>query len=213
MISADIQPGPMTNPFLSRIPLLLILLLLSLQAAATSLLPLSLQQMTQAAEVIFHGRTISNEVKLDQPGGRVATFTRFEVIEVIKGKPEATHSIKQIGGQMPGSRYRQVIHGVPRFTIGEEYVVFLPKASSLGFSSPIGLAQGKFDIRTRDGVTTVSNGRPLAAMLSASTQQSLANIPSAVTASPAPALTTLPDRPASARLADFMQTVRSLLEE
>lgn len=182
-------------------------------AAATSVLPLSLQQMADVAEVIFHGKTISNEVRLDEASGRVATYTRFEVIEVIKGTVETTHTIKQIGGQLPGSQYRQVIHGVPRFGVGQEYVVFLPKASSLGFSSPIGLSQGKFDIHRQGGETTVSNGRPLAAMLQARPQPDLPELPSAITASPTATLTTIPGQPASAGLTDFMQTVRSMLRE
>jgi hypothetical protein len=103
----------------------LILLFCSLQAAATSVLPVSLQRMAQTAEMIFHGTAIGNEVRLDQASGRVATYTSFKVIEVIKGNPGATHTIKQIGGQLPGSNVRLVIHGVPRFAAGEEYVIFL----------------------------------------------------------------------------------------
>jgi len=116
----------------------------SLQAGATSVLPVSLQQLSSAAELIFHGTAISNEVRLDEVSGRVATFTTFAVTDVIKGVAGDTHTIKQIGGQLPGSRVRQIIRGVPRFSVGAEYVVFLPPASSLGFSSPIGLSQGRF---------------------------------------------------------------------
>lgn len=191
----------------------LILLLWGLQAAATSVLPVSLQHMATAAEVIFHGITISNEVRQDPQSGRVATFTTFEVIENIKGDVGATHTIKQIGGQLPGSNVRMVIHGVPRFSVGQEYVVFLPKASNLGFSSPIGLSQGKFNIRKLNGETVISNGRPLAALMETTQQPGLPNTPSALVTSQVPSLKAIADHPSSVRIQDFMQTIRSMINE
>ncbi len=197
----------MKKPRLVAIPLFMILLCCSLQAAATSVLPVSLQRMAQTAEMIFHGTAIGNEVRLDQASGRVATYTSFKVIEVIKGNPGVTHTIKQIGGQLPGSNVRQVIHGVPRFDVGEEYVVFLPKASSLGFASPIGLSQGKFDIRKLNGQAVVNIRSQLAALTKPSSQQVLPNAPSAI-------VTGLPtDKPTAMHLADFLQTVRGMVKE
>ena len=191
----------------------LILLLCSLQAAATSVLPVSLQRMAAKAETIFHGTATSNEVRLDQASGRVATYTSFKVIEAIKGNPGATHTIKQIGGQLPGSNVRLVIHGVPRFAVGKEYVIFLPKASSLGFASPIGLSQGKFDIHKLNGDTLVSNGRSLAALMKTTPQQDSPIEPSALASNRAPALKAIDGQPASAHLTDFMQAVRGMLNE
>ena len=185
----------------------MILLLCSLQAAATSVLPVSLQRMAQTAEMIFHGTAIGNEVRLDQASGRVATYTSFKVIEVIKGNPGATHTIKQIGGQLPGSNVRLMIHGVPRFDVGEEYVIFLPKASSLGFASPIGLSQGKFDVRKLNGQAVVTDGRALAAVMKTTPQLDLPDTPSAIAADPTP------DQPATLHLADFLQTVRGMVKE
>jgi hypothetical protein len=178
-------------------------LVCSRQALATSVLPVSLQRMAATAELVFHGRAISNEVKLDQVSGRVATFTTFEVIEPVKGDAGPFHTIKQIGGQLPGSSMRQVIHGVPRFSIGEEYVVFLPKASSLGFASPIGLAQGKFKVSRRDGESVVNGRRALAAVSDATDQSGLMSTPTAFSTG----------HPDSARLPDFLQAVRGMIGE
>lgn len=194
-------------------PMFLILLLCSLQTAATSVLPVSLQRMASAAETIFHGIATGNEVKLDPTSGRVATYTTFKVIEIIKGDPGTTHTIKQIGGQLPGSNVRQVIHGVPRFAVGQEYVVFMPKASSLGFASPIGLSQGKFNIRKLNGETLVSNGRSVAALTKTTSHQVLPNTPSALASNRAPLLNAIEGHPASAHLTDFMQAVRGMVNE
>jgi len=204
---------PMIKFRLAIIPVCMSLLLWCQQAAATSVLPVSLQRMATTAVVIFHGRVTSNEVKLDPVSGRVATFTTFEVIELIKGNAGSTYTIKQIGGQLPGSKVRQVIHGVPEFSLGDEHVVFLPKASSLGFASPIGLSQGKFDIRELNGETIVSNGRPLAALPRNTQAAGSQNTPAAIQLSQPPASIAIPDQPARARLADFMQTVRGMIKE
>ena len=197
----------MKNPLLVKIHKLLILLLCSLQEVATSVLPVSLQRMTTKAAIIFHVTAINNEVKLDKISGRVATYTTFKVNEVIKGNPGTTHTIKQIGGQLPGSNVRQLIHGVPQFAVSREYVIFLPELSSMGFSSPIGLSQGKFDIRKLNGETMIRNGRTPAAVTKAVPQQALTIAPSAIQASQ------LPVQHYSVRLADFLQTVRGMLKE
>ncbi len=115
---------------------------------ATTVVPVSLDHMAKSAAVIFYGRVLSNEVKVDDVSQRVATFTTFEVLNAIKGVNTGTYTVKQIGGRLPGSQVVTRIYGVPRFTVNAEYVVFLPKASRLGFASPIGLSQGSYDVHT-----------------------------------------------------------------
>ena len=199
----NVSLDPMIKPRQATIFIFLVLLFCSLRTAATSVLPVSLQRMAATADIIFHGKVINNEIKLDPVSNRVATLTTFEVIEVIKGDVGATHTIKQIGGQLPGSKVRQLIHGVPGFSAGQEYVVFLPKVSSLGFASPVGLSQGKFDITRKNGQRLVSNKRALAALSSDSAQQTLDTVPSAIDSG----------RPDSVKLADFLQAVRGMAGE
>lgn len=184
---------------------LLIALFCCQHAAATSVLPISLQRMTAVADIVFHGKAVSNETRLDPVSKNIATFTRFEVIEVVKGTPGRTHTIKQIGGQIPGSNSRLIIYGVPQFTTGEEYVVFLPKASSLGFSSPLGLSQGKFDIRN-SGEQALVHGASLGARSAEAAQRPLAETPSAVVIEQAQPQAGVP-------LANFLQDLRTMLAE
>jgi hypothetical protein len=193
----------MSKPRLILIAFFLFMLAYNRQALATSVLPISLQRMATAADLIFHGRAISNQVRLDEASGRVATFTTFEIIDVVKGEAGPTHTIKQIGGQLPGSKIRQVIHGVPRFNAGEEYVIFLPKASSLGFASPIGLSQGRFSVIKQNSESVVSNRRAVAATIHTPDQPGRINAPSGFDTS----------RTGSARLADFLQSVRGMTGE
>lgn len=137
--------------------LALIPLLMSLSVSASLLVPLDLQRLTSIAQLVLHGRVLSQEVVLDEASKQVVTITTFEVIENIKGTTEATHSIKQIGGRLPDSNITHTVIDVPRYRIGEEVIVFLPEPSRLGFSSPVGLSQGNFRLEQRDGQTIVRN--------------------------------------------------------
>jgi len=128
-------------------------------AHATTVLPLYLEEMVDTAAVAFEGRCTANRSEVDAATGLVVTFTTFEVRDVLKGQVGATHVIKQVGGALPndGPQYR--VMGVPRFEVGDDYVVFLAGVSSHGFSSPIGLAQGRFKVEARGAARRLGNGR------------------------------------------------------
>jgi len=177
-------------------------LLLSTAALATTVLPISLERMSKKAELIFYGTVISNEVKLDEISGYVATFTTFDVIDVIKGNVGNTHTIKQIGGQLPGSKVVYKIYGVPHFSIGEKTVVFMPKESKLGFASPLGLSQGHFTVHEQNGVSTIKDSRATQAVRDIPTQ-----------ASKAPGTKSSLKLRNGTSLTEFLQTVRGLAAE
>lgn len=155
--------------------LLLALLLTTVSTAGhtTVVLPLSLEKMSQTAELIFEGHVTGTEVRFDERSQRVATFTTFSVSDVIKGNVGNEHTIKQIGGRLPGSDVELRIHGVPKFEVGQYYVIFLPAESRLGFTSPIGLSQGKFTITQINQQSVVSNGRTVDGLNDRSTRERL----------------------------------------
>jgi len=181
-------------------PILFILLINFLvlsPASASSVVPLNLQQLSSRATLIFYAEAISNNVKKDEQSGRIATFTEFKIIDLIKGKTGSTHIIKQIGGRLTSTGTTLRIHGVPKFETGNKYVVFLPEKSSIGFSSPLGLHQGSFSVLTINGEQLVSNGRNLAEQ--PAQNNSSIQIPLAVRT----------DKPTQTRLDDFINTVRA----
>jgi hypothetical protein len=143
-----------------------LLLLHSLAAGAASVIPLGLERLTQQSAIIFLGRCIDNRVARDTTTDAVVTYTRFEVLEAIKGRPGADYTIKQLGGNRPEENVFVTIPGIPAFRSGEEYVLFLPQPSKLGFSSPFGLEQGRFSVLPDDdNVKQVSNGRVIRDLL------------------------------------------------
>ncbi len=175
-----------------------ILLFTTAPAIAASLLPISLQQLSQRASIIFYAEVSNNQTRKDADSGHIATFTAFEIIELIKGRAEPHHTIKQLGGVDPANNINVLIHGVPTFEIGRRYVVFLPKQSKLGFSSPLGLHQGSFLVTIEDGEKIVSSGRNLSAPSIGKSKHS-ATLP----------LATNINKPSQARLNDFINTVRA----
>ena len=170
--------------------------------AATSLLPISLEQLSTRATLIFYGEVINNKVKQDEQSGYIATFTEFKVIDLIKGKAADTHTIKQIGGALKDRNMALRIHGVPRFQVGNNYVVFLPTKSKLGFSSPLGLHQGSFSVSTINNEQIVNSGHSL--VNQPQTRQfeqtsKAVQVPLAVSV----------DIPSQSHLDDFINTVRA----
>ncbi len=112
---------------------------------------LSLEQVVSAADRAFVGRVVAVRSGRDR-AGLPSTWVTFSVMEAIKGVRGSKVTIKQIGAAEPlsdGSVYR--IPGVPSYKPGDEMVLFLAGKSPAGFSSPIGLSQGKFPIVHRDG--------------------------------------------------------------
>ena len=190
----------------------LLIIVTPLQAGATTVLPVSLQQMSATAEFIFLGKVISNDTRIDDMSGQIATFTTFEVLQAVKGKPGTTHTIKQIGGQLPGSDYHLIIKGVPRFYLGKEYIVFLPEQSSLGFSSPIGLSQGKFDVLEKTEGKVVSNGRAAASLVGKTPSNTTPQLPSGIEIR-SHSLEPVNGSSSQIRMDDFMQTVSGMINE
>jgi len=171
-------------------------------AAATSMRPISLEQLSTRATLIFYGEVVGNQVKQDEQSGYIATFTEFKVIDLIKGNVGKTHTIKQIGGDLKDRNMSLRIHGVPRFQVGNNYVVFLPTKSKLGFSSPLGLHQGSFSVSTINNEQIVNSGhsrlnQPQTRQLEQTSKA--VQVPLAVSV----------DRPSQSRLSDFINTVRA----
>jgi hypothetical protein len=136
------------------------------RAHAMSVIPLYLDEVIDTSAVIFEGTCVDNRSERDAVTGLVVTHTTFEVRDVLKGGVGRTHTIKQIGGSLPGEALQYRVQGIPRFEPGQDYVVFLAGMSRAGFSSPIGLAQGRFEITNEEGVRRVRNGRDLREMTS-----------------------------------------------
>ena len=98
----------------------------------------------------------------------------------------------------PTSKTKLYVHGIPTFQVGKTYVLFLPTESTLGFSSPLGLFQGSYTVKTVNNEKIVSNGRNLDDPTPVDNNRAI-TIPLAIDA----------HRPSQARLDNFINTIRS----
>jgi hypothetical protein len=115
---------------------------------ATSLLagqfmPLSLEQLTQKAQVILCGTVRGKSCHQDE-AGRIYTKIELQITEVWKGRvPANPFSIVHSGGAI--GRRRTVLAGQADYAVGEEVVAFLV-LNRRGEGVTLGLAQGKFRV-------------------------------------------------------------------
>ena len=131
----------------------------ALPAFATSVLPVDLGQMIDQAAVAFQGTVVDVRTGRDPQTGTLVTMTTFRIDDVLKGAVPGSYTIKQIGGEdaSTGLKFRAV--GVPTYKTGETYVLFMNGVSSQGFTSPVGLSQGRFEVTSGDAGLEVGNGR------------------------------------------------------
>jgi len=137
-------------------------LTLAAPAHATTVLPLYLDEVIDQSTTAFEGTVTEQRSGRDPQTHDIVTYTTFAVSDVLKGSVPTTYTVKQIGGAVPGEKIAFRVPGVPKFNVGQDYVVFMAGVSSQGFSSPIGLAQGRFvvtqDAKGAKGAKRVGNG-------------------------------------------------------
>lgn len=171
--------------------------------------PLPLRQMTAEAVRIVHGRVVAVRSDRDERG-LPATWITLEVLDALKGGAASETTIKQFGvaDPLPDGTAASII-GMPRFTPGEEVVLFLYGESTLGFTSPIGLGQGVYRVEdTANGVADTVNGVAGTANGVAGTANG-----AAATANARQLRRDAPDGPEDSpdALATFLATVRNLV--
>jgi hypothetical protein len=136
--------------------------LVATTAFAASVVPMDLEQIVAAAQHIVHVRCTSNAVESDPMVG-IVTVTGFVVLDRAKGGNGTTFTVRQAGGELNGVA---IDYHVPKFRVGEEYVLFMPEPSKLGLASPVGLAQGAFSVAAGPaGSKEVGNGRDFGELL------------------------------------------------
>ncbi len=161
-------------------------------AWAMSVLPLDLAALTAEAGRIFVGRVERVDTGRDA-AGLPAVWTTFTVAQTLKGGPGERVTVKQLGASLgePGGAGTPIAPrpGLPRYTPGESVVLFVHPESTLGFTSPVGLGQGCFRIRERDGETVVENdvgNRNLSGDAGSARTRAGSGVPPSLDAAPAP---------------------------
>lgn len=107
--------------------LVVVVLLASVEASATTAQQISREEQVATADAICIGRCTHIETRL--VGDNIYTYITLDVREVMKGQiTPGTLVIKQVGGAV-GSR-GEWIYGSPRFDVGRDSLVFLASNGS-----------------------------------------------------------------------------------
>jgi hypothetical protein len=119
----------------------LALLLAPPGAHATTLARLTLDQMAAGSPAVARVRCVRTESLWKN--GSIWTIATLQVVESVKGKLPAEISVQLPGGRV--GHFTATVDGSPKFTGGEEAVLFLAPAGSSRFTVS-GWAEGTFRI-------------------------------------------------------------------
>jgi hypothetical protein len=141
------------------------LFLLTCAATATTVIPMSLEELTRAASRIVEARAVRSRSEWNQQHSLIYTYTTYQVTRGLKGGTANTITVKQLGGS--AGEYTQKVSGVHHAQTGEEALLFLrPSDAGDGTYAVVGLIQGNFRMyHASDGQAMVSNGISGAHML------------------------------------------------
>lgn len=115
-------------------------------AHAGTVRALSLDQMTDRANLIFTGRVVGKRAEWNAERTRIYTYVTFEVDSYLKGGGDARlQTVRLLGGQV--GRYIAHLPGTPQFVVGEEVLLFCA-GDRARIPSVLGLSLGKFTITT-----------------------------------------------------------------
>jgi hypothetical protein len=129
--------------------------------------PVNLDQMAKAAGKIVIGRCLSatpqslsreTVARLRLPGtGRIMEYV-FSIERTLKGRKSQTIQFKQIH-LLTGLNGQSLLHSMPHYEVGHEYLLFLTQESEVGLCSPVGLFQGAFHLQQdKAGQVVAING-------------------------------------------------------
>jgi hypothetical protein len=123
---------------------LLICLCLAIPCSATTVLPLSFEQLVNESSSVVYGRVTDVRSQWTADRRFIESVVSIEILKGMKGSARETMAFTVPGGQV--GRYLNVIPGAPTFTAGDVAVFFL---TAQGPRLPVttGLTQGIYRVQ------------------------------------------------------------------
>ena len=134
---------------------LLLWLSLAASAAATTLVSMSIDQISSDAELIFEGEVLVRETRRDTSNNLIYTYVTFAVQDVIKG----TYSSDELELRFTGGSISDEIVEISGLTLpgeGEQGIYFVESISRNLLNPLLGWSQGHYLIQEDNGERRVS---------------------------------------------------------
>ncbi|NNF07872.1 MAG: hypothetical protein HKN21_14000, partial [Candidatus Eisenbacteria bacterium] len=110
---------------------------------ATTLEPLSIEELSQRSSTIVHGTVVSTQAKWNEAKTMIFTHVQFEVADSFRGSAGSQVEFLVPGGVVDGIRME--IAGTGTFQKDQESILFLAPGGT-GKLHVNGLTQGRFDV-------------------------------------------------------------------
>ncbi len=137
----------------------LVLLAIAAVCGATTVIPMSVEDLTRASSHIAEARVLETWSAWNPQHTLIYTYARLQVTHLLKGGTSSTLLVKQLGGSAGG--YTQKVAGVRPLVPGEDALLFLRPSEAGDALVVVGLMQGNFRLYSApSGRVMVSNGMP-----------------------------------------------------
>jgi hypothetical protein len=154
----------------------------SVSVQATTLVHLSLEQLSQASSDVVRGRVVGQETRWNSSHTQILTFTTVEIERTLKGNPGHSMVIEQPGGSLGNIRVR--VPGTVSFRPGGSYFLFLePAGANTSSRQLVGMAQGAYRIYRHPQTNQERVIRPFGGLFYGSRDKRSSSIPLAQTIS------------------------------
>ena len=120
------------------------ILWMATSAEATTMVPLSVEQMVDLSSTVVRGKVTNVWTEPDTNTRSVWTYAQVEVEKVFKGETTTDILVLEQPGGVWGSS-ETIVEGVARFSVGEEGYFFVESLDS-GRSVTAGMFQGKYNV-------------------------------------------------------------------
>ena len=130
----------------------LIGLLAVISARATTILPMSLDELTRRSDSIVVGKVKSVAYAQNEISGYPETRTTVTIENTVYGDDKIKEVVVSVPGGPAGNGLVTIVPGMPQFKVDERAILFLVKDKDRGVAFPTGAEQGVFRIKV-DPVT------------------------------------------------------------
>ena len=114
---------------------------------STTILPMSLEELTRRSDSILVGKVKSITYSKNEATGYPETRTTITVENPVFGDDKSSEVVVAVPGGPAGNGLVTIVPGMPRFKVDERAILFLVKDKDRGVSFPVGAEQGVYRIK------------------------------------------------------------------